>query len=204
MPWRGVTPYVVAGVVEPVENSTQRIPEAVLGPYLRWALFYVQVAAGDILAASDELARLQRNVSGGESAVKLATWIAGRRQAGRGVPSQVWPRDPGHHVVASQLVAHMAGLRHSAYIDGPACQRLLADAVTELGFEPGGMDTAVSVDPLTGRPWRERFSPRELVTEKRLLQAACYIVCTYLSGIATPRPRSYAGAATPWSAAPTA
>jgi hypothetical protein len=77
----------------------------------------------------------------------------------------------------------MAGLRHGTYINRPACQRLLADAVTEPGFEPGGMDTPVSVDPLTGRPWRERFSPTQVVIEKRLLQAACYIVCTYLSGM---------------------
>ena len=39
VPWRGRTPYVVAGVVEQTENATLRIPEDVLAGLLRWSLF---------------------------------------------------------------------------------------------------------------------------------------------------------------------
>jgi hypothetical protein len=60
---------------------------------------------------------------------------------------------------------------------------LVAAAVDEIGVEVGGMDTPISLDPNTGRPWRPRFDARALAMEERLLQAACYIVCAYLTGM---------------------
>ena len=45
------------------------------------------------------------------------------------------------------------------------------------------MDTAISIDPDTGRPWRPRFDAKTLLVEERMLQAACYIVCAYLTGM---------------------
>ncbi len=54
----GGRPVVVVAGFKPrqLENSTPRIPEPVLGPFLTWCLFYVQVASVDILAARAELA----------------------------------------------------------------------------------------------------------------------------------------------------
>jgi hypothetical protein len=45
------------------------------------------------------------------------------------------------------------------------------------------MDTPISIDPETGRPWRERFDAKTLEHEERMLQAAAYIVCAYLTGM---------------------
>src|SRR3546814_9186274 len=45
------------------------------------------------------------------------------------------------------------------------------------------MDTPISIDPESGRPWRERFDAKTLAHEERMLQAAAYIVCAYLTGM---------------------
>src|SRR3546814_20760293 len=45
------------------------------------------------------------------------------------------------------------------------------------------MDTPISIDPESGRPWRVRFDVKTLATEERMLQAAAYIVCAYLTGM---------------------
>ncbi|WP_342032995.1 hypothetical protein [Agrobacterium pusense] len=45
------------------------------------------------------------------------------------------------------------------------------------------MDTLLSLDPDTGQPWRPRFDVVALEREERMLQAACYVVCAYLTGM---------------------
>ena len=45
------------------------------------------------------------------------------------------------------------------------------------------MDTPVSIDPDTGMPWRPRFDLRSIAAEERMLQAAIYIACAYLTGM---------------------
>ncbi len=45
------------------------------------------------------------------------------------------------------------------------------------------MDTVISIDPDTDQPWRSRFDAKMLLVEERMLQAACYIVCAYLTGM---------------------
>src|SRR3546814_8337398 len=45
------------------------------------------------------------------------------------------------------------------------------------------MDTPISIDPDSGRPWRARFDAKTLAQEERMLQAAAYIVCAYLTGM---------------------
>ncbi len=63
-----------------------------------------------------------------------------------------------------------------------ATKQLVLAAAT-IGTETGGMDTPISVDPDTGKPWRPRFDAKTLLIEERMLQAACYIVCAYLTGM---------------------
>ena len=60
---------------------------------------------------------------------------------------------------------------------------LIAAAIDELGVEAGGMDTPISTDAETGRPWRPRFDVKTVVLEERMLQAAAYVVCAYLTGM---------------------
>lgn len=64
-----------------------------------------------------------------------------------------------------------------------ATVRMLEQMARETGTEVGGMDTPISLDPDTGLPWRERFDTDSLPHEERMLQAACYIICAYLTGM---------------------
>ena len=120
VPWRGRSAYVVAGVVEATENATPRIPEAVLGAVLRWALFYVEVAASDILAASEELAALEARLQVPcRSADQLSAWIATRRAAGRGIPACRTKHGSSEQALALNrgLIRRMVGLAHDTYLD---------------------------------------------------------------------------------------
>jgi hypothetical protein len=45
------------------------------------------------------------------------------------------------------------------------------------------MDTPISLEPDSGQPWRPRFDAKTLLHEERMLQAACYVVCAYLTGM---------------------
>lgn len=190
-PWKGKSARYIVGARRTAENITPRIPEAVLGPLIQWALFYVQIAAKDILAARAELAGYQRASSSSDTTIsrsaRLETWIAARHAAGRGLP-ECTPRyhvhhkgpDSAVHSVNCALVGRMAGVDN---ISDRILRPILERAAETMGLEPGGMDTPISCHPTTQRPWRDRFSPNEVLHETSMLVAACYIVCAYLSGM---------------------
>ncbi|QDG94765.1 integrase (plasmid) [Rhizobium sp. NIBRBAC000502774] len=208
-PWHGRKPAQVAGYrFRAEENRTPRIPEAIIKPLLAWSLKYVTVFGTDILAARKELLVLEqqhkellaedalapRNERRARRQVRLHAYLDERRRQGRGIP--VWPGRVGVSASFSgvapplnwQLIyLHVgadANLQRSA--DGQPSdemRRLVEAAASELGTEIGGMDTQISDDPDTGRPWRMRFDTRALAIEERMLQAACYVVCAYLTGM---------------------
>nr|WP_172691140.1 integrase [Agrobacterium fabrum]ASK46449.1 integrase [Agrobacterium fabrum] len=208
-PWHGRKPAEVAGYrFRAEENRTPRIPEAVIKPLLAWSLKYVTVFASDILAARRELLTLQehhkaltaedalapRNERRSRRQARLHAYLDDRRQQGRGIPA--WPARIGGAASFSgfepplnwQLIyLHVgadANLQRSAGGQpNDEMRRIVEAAVGELGTELGGMDTEISIDPDTGRPWRPRFDARALAIEERMLQAACYVVCAYLTGM---------------------
>ncbi|HMR30092.1 MAG TPA: hypothetical protein PKA13_12110 [Geminicoccaceae bacterium] len=109
------------------------------------------------------------------------------RKEGRGVP--VWPDDVS--VVSKEgtrvnygYMALRIGCRAGAICQARRHHSTILTAVAELGTEIGGMDTPISIDPDTGRPWRsQRFDQFTLMREEKMLQAAAYIVCAYLTGM---------------------
>ena len=212
-PWPDRSPSLVAGYrFRRGENRTPRIPEEIMAPLLAWSLRYVSTFAPDIFAARAELANLEahRDALLAEDAAlsyrqrrrrqrdRLAAFFDERRRAGRGVP--IWTtahngivrRDPATGAMTPPVNAHLLHLH--AGIDArtepmmhlqlsTGAPDLIAAAVTELGLEIGGMDTPISIDPATQRPWRPRFDVKTLVHEERMLQAAAYVVCAYLTGM---------------------
>lgn len=179
-PWPGRSSNRVVGWQSPTENTTPRIPPEVMAGVLRWALFYVEIASVDILAASEELSTLeQRTRPGGLPAMEAL--IASRRRQGRGMPALIEHRKVSRSLtgptVNSKLAHLLAGTSRT-----PATEGALASAVAELGLEDGGMETPIST-LADGQPWRPRFSPDALVVERRMLLAACYVVVAYLSGM---------------------
>ena len=201
-PWRGRPAFQIAGC-RPIglENSTPRIPEPVITAMLRWSLRYIDDFAADILLARAELDRLEARARkidvhetrgsrtiGAAVAKRLDAYIASRQAAGRGIP--VWPDDA--HVFSrldpvpinyALIALHLGCI--TCEISQIDCNHArVLNAVREIGTEVGGMDPPISTMIETGQPWRpDRFDQKSLMQEEKWLQAACYVVCAYLTGM---------------------
>ncbi|MHB8340500.1 MAG: hypothetical protein ACYDB7_04915 [Mycobacteriales bacterium] len=256
IPWGGKSVSALAGRNRSEANRTPRIPPAVMDPLLRQALFYVEIAAGDILGAHRELqsypcdaacnygtddhsdrleeflenrpvptyangkpalaricmaARLPRrslqtpqarrrlDTARRDHGTEIVEWlrpredllrslqrfVADRRHTGRGIPVYDAP-EGGKNVGDVNVALSLAMCGHHPAADAlhyREAAAILEAAHAEFGGEPGGMNAPISTNPDTGRPWRPPFSPASLARETRLLQTACFIVITYLSGM---------------------
>lgn len=211
-PWAGRPPARVAGYRHVRENRTPRMPEEVITPLLTWSLRYVTVFAHDILAARASLDRLEARRARLMAAehglpdaarrlrqrTRLERYLASRARQGRGVPAWTTAHngatrtDSHTGAVTPPINAHLLHLYAGIDVQAePAmhlglaksASALIEAAVTDLGVEVGGMDTPISIDPESGRPWRSRFDIKTLAQEERMLQAAAYIVCAYLTGM---------------------
>ncbi len=192
-PWLGRSSHAVAGLRRDTENSTARIPERFIGPLIRAAVFYVDTAAQDLLAAQRRLADLETDRVArrgpGETDAAVREFIAQRRAEGRGIPAvplhqvHMCPGPPAvvDGVVQSpngRLVALLTGNRNAGRYKG-----LLVEAAQELGYEPGSLGTPISPWPGTGRQWTPGLDPYTLHREFAYLRTACWIVIAYLSGM---------------------
>ena len=195
MPWLGRTANQVAGRMPLQENTTPRIPEDVIAPLLKAAVFYVRTAAGDLLAAQAELAGLHAANAGmprlttGKARARLEAFVESRSREGRGMPSRQSPGPAGRQPNKS-LICLLAGIPsnvgyHRKYLD---------DAARRIGFEDGGLSTPRSQGPGTGRPWRPGLDASSLDQELHQLRTACWIVIAYLSGMRDPEVRELAPA----------
>ena len=188
-PWRGRNAPRIAGCPpKSGENRTPRIPEPVIDVLLRWALKYVDHFADDILAAGAERDRLERKRQTTKAATRTVagqfdSYIRARRRAGRGIPVWSLRADGEEPDFNFPLIAAQVGCSTGMLYHPEAFRAHLSFAADWIGVEIGGMDTPISNDPDTGAPWRQRFDNASLDHEQRMLQAACYIVCAYLSGM---------------------
>jgi hypothetical protein len=191
-PWPGRPANQIAGRRIPRENTTPRIPQEVMAPLLQAALFYVQTAAGDILAAQREISDLraactQVTLRPGEARARLEAFIARRARAGRGIPAAPHAGKIPGAVTAGGIVQApnqaltglLAGIPGGLWYH----QARLAAAGGELGYEQGGLDTTMAPWPGSGQPWRPRLDVTSLRTELFHLRTACWIVTAYLSGM---------------------
>ena len=211
-PWKGRSAHLVAGSKQTSgESKTPRLPEEIISPLLKWSLKYITVFSGDILAARTELDALQlrqkrlvaedgrfsESMRRQRRRDRLIAYLDGLRANSRGVP--IWTAahngavrtDPNSGAetppINAQLIQWHVGVDPDKRADHVllrrATKQLILDAVAAIGAEVGGMDTVISIDPDTGLSWRTRFDAKSLLFEERMLQAACYIVCAYLTGM---------------------
>ncbi len=197
-PWPGRSDSGVVGMARSEENATLRIPEHIIGPLVKAAVFYVETASADLLAARQELAALQGaraacgarfiGCHGAREAVEA--FIAARRATGRGIPAL--PLDHLHKCAdgtpsISGGVVQAPGLEMVALLAGAGdlvrWRHRLAEAGDELGYEEGGLDTVMSPWPDSATPWRRRLGMWELRKELFNLRTACWVVIAYLSGM---------------------
>ena len=190
MPWLGRTANQVAGRIPPEENTTPRIPEDVIAPLLTAAVFYVQTAAGDLLAARAELAGLHAAAAGigrltsGQARARLESFVQARSQESRGIPAQhtagTAARQPNRALICLLAGIPSNASYHREYLDA---------AARRIGFEDGGLNSPRSRWPGTGRPWRPGLDASSLGQELHHLRTACWIVIAYLSGMRDPEVR---------------
>jgi integrase len=202
-PWRGRSAARVAGLPpRPMvaENRTPRIPEPVIAALLRWSLKYIDLFAADIFAARVDLNRLEQVAHPPDDAAtrpplidRLDVYIGRRCADGRGIPISSLDRrgrrtqSQSTGMLEPAINFHLIGLQLGCdkllLISRPALRGRLERAIERLGGEIGGMDSTIAIDPDTSLAWRERFDQRSIAEEERMLQAAAYVVCAYLSGM---------------------
>ena len=203
-PWGGRTIYRVAGCngPKPGENRTPRIPEPVIGALLHWSLKYIELYSVDIFAARAELTTLQAKRAARphlrprtDVLARVNAWLDERRRSARGGPVWENPNRTGvapalsratplrGEVINLRLITFQIDVNMQSVQENSKAYDLIRQAAIELGVERGGMDTPISIDPDTGRPWRGRFDAHSLVEEEVNLQTAAYILCAYLSGM---------------------
>jgi integrase len=167
------------------ENRTERIPEAVLGPLLGWALRWVDEFANDVVDAHDEWMALNANTSINRQ--------RRRRPHARDVPTQLEALLARYRAERRPLPATTTGVNYSHLarelncsrkaLEPPPMRALLEEAVRDLGLAEGTWLRAEVHGQVNGRPWRGAIGYEELPGLVRQLHIACYIVIAYLSGM---------------------
>ncbi|MFN2504398.1 MAG: hypothetical protein ABR540_09225 [Acidimicrobiales bacterium] len=200
-PWGDKTAAQVTGWTAPAENATPVIPDDVFGPLLAGALFLVQVAGPDVLAARDEWASLRVPATAGAAIdERLTNYIDGLRRQGRHVPElhqrtldeqrrrRVLDETDSLYRVNLCVIERHIGSGSGVIVSTPRRRALVEGAVAELGLGLGGLETARATvanptDPLNLRPWHREFSPFDVDELVNLVLTGCYIVVAALSGL---------------------
>ncbi|WP_031072098.1 hypothetical protein [Streptomyces sp. NRRL WC-3742] len=176
------------------ENRTARIPEEVLSPLLTWALRWVEDFSDDILRAQREWldAHTQTNtpdgiIDGTTPFERLTSVLDRYRAARRPLPRltqqvlQMIPKALDLHANVSHL-AREANMHVSSVKKQGVYRDLVRDVAAELGVDDAYCWAEVQ-GLLDGKPWLPAVRWDDITEYVRLLQAACYIVIAYLSGM---------------------
>jgi integrase len=192
MPWAKRRPK--RRVPDHTENTTPRIPEPVMGPYLQWALRYVNDFADEIVSAlrsAYDTSNRQIVFIPGAPADTLHAYVQYLRDNKLGLPTHAgegrWRgtvlaaagyTDPGADLVNLKEIARHTGQWHKflvrhADIIGEGYRELGADWQVARQHRPASLCAILG----TG------ISGYTLSRLEQHLTAACYIVCAYLSGM---------------------
>jgi hypothetical protein len=168
--------------VRGAENATDRIPEQVFGPLLAWALRFIDDFAPDILVADQRWRELRTRAS----TVPLAE-VPAAVQALIDQHLQQRRPLPGHRGRANLTsIAGLLGIRRHLL---PRYRPQIDAVAAVVGVAPNGLLGTLITGQLDGKPWIDGIATMHkgvshgLGTLARLLQAACYIVIAYLSGM---------------------
>jgi hypothetical protein len=171
------------------ENRTDRIPEAVLAPLVVWAMRFVDVFAADILAMVSEWAQLRRNDASVPKAQgkkrpdlqsALQELLARHLQEGRPLPGR-------KGVVNYSFLGKVLTCSRSSLDRTPAYIEQIEAAAKVVGIDEETFFYTPTTAWLDDELWLEKISNeaghRSLPVLSRLLQTACYILISFLSGM---------------------
>ncbi|SNR39824.1 hypothetical protein [Blastococcus mobilis] len=195
-PWGDSSAVAAAGEprVGSNGNKTPLIPDEVFAPLLAAALFLVQVAGPDLLAAKHEVERLrsapaQRGAPGDRRVDDaLADYLERLRAEGRKLPAAAPRKNRIGGDVCRATIALNIGAKDPDVLLKPERLDAIQRAARTLGVARGGIHTeispVVSSEGAQGaRPWRGEFSLDSLAGMTNLVRTACYIVVAALSGM---------------------
>jgi hypothetical protein len=161
--------------------ATARIPEEVLGPLFVWAMRFIEEFSIDILAADRQWrtalsAPAEPHVYG-DLPAQLRAWLGEHVAAGRPLPG--WRGEPSTTGVAQALGRSPISLGRYRH--------LIDEAAAIVGLTPQTVGDRPVCGRLDGEPWIEAIladhTEREsLAALARILQDACYLVLSFLSG----------------------
>ncbi|MFD7487738.1 hypothetical protein [Streptomyces mirabilis] len=165
------------------ENATDRLAEEVLGPLLGWALRFVDEFAPDIMAADSHWRgtrtdTFRQPADGADIGLRIRNLMNEYITAGRPLP--------GYR--GRPNVVYLARTLHCDRTSVDRHADVLAAAAEVVGI---GTDSYFDI-PINGRldgaPWVEGIATHHTATHSlavlgRHLQAACYIVIAFLSGM---------------------
>ena len=164
------------------ENRTDRIPEPVMGPLLAWSLRFIRDFADDILRAAAEAAPLH---------------AAGQRSRGLHLRKSALPGLLAQYEAEGRPLPGYGGKVNLTFLGRKlACpQRCIVRARSLINATAAivGIDSGTYLDArpaalLDGETWLARFDysgrgQDSVGTLTRMLQAASYVVTSYLSGM---------------------
>ncbi|MFD0008243.1 hypothetical protein ACFVJ4_38475 [Streptomyces sp. NPDC127178] len=164
------------------ENDTDRLPEHVLGPLLVWALRFIDDFAPDILKADRQwhaarVIRPARSSAHNQAGERLQQLLDEHVEAGRSLPG--FQGKPNILHLAQVVDCHRSTInRNRPAVDNAVAIVGVTDS-TFLENIQGRLD---------GRPWIGSIATNynknnSIATLARCLQAACYSVIAYFSGM---------------------
>jgi hypothetical protein len=174
-----------SGARHRTENSTDRIPEQVLGPLLAWSLRFVDDFAADIINADREWRRIRLGEGRVESVDRyhagdaIKELLARYREENRPLPGIRGRPNRGH--LGALIGCHRSTLREY----WPA---ILETAAAVGVTDKIALDITIGGE-LSSQPWTDMITTDR--TDRQagsfnlvvLLTAACYVVIAYLSGM---------------------
>lgn len=173
------------------ENTTDRIPEEIIGPLLTWALRWVEDFADDILAGLSDWqqarsTKLSKGMVDGETPRERLLAVLDRyRREGRPLPRVTY----GPKAVKVPVAVNVTQLAREARVHVSTLHKqsehrqLINAALNELGLDDSTYLPTPIRATLDGQPWLPALRWDMTEDYARLLQAACYVVIAYLSGM---------------------
>ncbi|WP_139333106.1 hypothetical protein [Mycobacterium sp. SP-6446] len=169
----------------PAENTTARIPEHVLGPLLVWSLRFVDSFAADILAANDHWLDHRHDPPPGKGKTSVGLRTALHQLLNEHLRLQKPLPGNGSEVNVLALARRLDYDRRDLYV----CIDDIRAVAAAVGVTPHTyFDLPITARHDDGTPWLSGIATHHrnregLATLARVLQASCYVVIAYLSGM---------------------